>query len=245
MPRSLSAQIYVALIIVSGFLSLGDALRKLHSMPSASFLTILVLATVAARLRVKLPGLTGVMSVNLPFILLAATLPSTAEALAVGFISTFAQCLPREKRKLNLPQITFNCCALTLAVAAARWIYMSPELASVVATPALRLAVAAGGYFLANTVAVSLVIALTETVNVFRTWASMFQLSFPYLAASAGVAGLALLVGQDIRWQACFAVLAVMLGVFQSYRRYFAAALPELATETQMEAGRAAAGAPV
>ena len=134
---------------------------------------------------------------------------------------------------------------LNLAVAAARWIYMSPELASVVATPALRLTVAAGGYFLANTVAVSLVIALTETVNVFRTWASMFQLSFPYLAASAGVAGLALLVGQDIRWQACFAVLAVMLGVFQSYRRYFAAALPELATETQMEAGRAAAGASV
>lgn len=241
MPKPLSARIYIALIIASGLLLLGDAVRRLHSLPSAGFVALLVLATVAARLRIKLPGITGVMSVNLPFILLAAALTGTAEALTVAFVSAFAQCLPREKRKLNLPQITFNCCALTLAVGAARWVYASPEVASGITVPALRLAVAAAVYFLVNTVAVSLVIALTEAVNVFRTWTAMFQLAFPYLVASAGVASLALLAGQEVRWQPPLAALAVMAGIFYSYRRYFAAAMREAAPETQMETRSAAA----
>jgi hypothetical protein len=243
MAKTLSAQIYAALIIASGLLLLGDAVRKVHSLPSAGFFVLLALATVAARLRIKLPGITGTMSVNLPFILLAAALTGTAEALTVAFISSFAQCLPREKRKLYPLQIAFNCCALVLAMGAARWIYASTEAESLIAIPSFRLVAAAAAYFLVNTVAVALMIALAEDINAFRTWVEIFQLSFPYLVASAGVAGLALLVGQEIRWQEALVMLAVMLGVFYSYRRYFAAAMPEAATEIQAEANSAAVGA--
>src|ERR1051326_1515682 len=101
MPKSLSARIYIALIIVSGFVLLGDAVVNAPSLPTARFIVLLALAVVAARLKIKLPGLTGTMSVNLPFILLAAALTGTAEALTVGFVSTFAQCLPRSRRKFN------------------------------------------------------------------------------------------------------------------------------------------------
>lgn len=242
MPKSLSARIYLALIIVSGFLLLGDAVLNASSLPTARFIVLLALAVLAARLRVKLPGLTGIMSVNLPFILLAVAVAGTAEALTVGFVSTFAQCLPRERRKLNVMQIIFNCCAITLAVGAARWIFASPEITSVVTTPALRLAVAAAGYFLANTAAITLVIVLTESLSVVRTWTEMFQLSFPYLVASAGVAGLAMMVGQEIGWQVPLALLPIMLGVFHSYRRYFAATASE-PVNVRVEAGSAAAGA--
>jgi hypothetical protein len=245
MPKSLSARLYIALIIVSGFLFLGNAVFNAPSLPGLRFVVLLVLAIIAARLRVKLPGLTGVMSVNLPFILLAAALTGTAEALTIGFVSTFVQSLPRGKGKPNLIQIIFNCCAITLAVGAARWIYAAPEMTSLVVSPALRLAIAAAGYFLVNTAAVSVVIALTESVNVLRTWLEMFQLSFPYLVASAGIAGLALLVGQESAWQVPLALLPIMLGVFYSYRRYFAASVPVIAANLRMEAGSAAAGAHV
>jgi hypothetical protein len=243
MPKSLSARIYIALIIVSGFLLLGDAVLNAPSLPTARFIALLAMAVLAARLRVKLPGVTGVMSVNLPFILLAAALTGPAEALTIGFVSTFAQCLPRERRKLNLVQITFNCCAITLAVGAARWIYASSQVASLTAAPALRLAVAAAGFFLANTLAVALVIALTESANVVKTWNEIFQLSFPYVVASAGVAGLTLMVGQEIGWQAPLALLPIMLGMFYSYRRYFAATASEAAANVRVQAGSAAAGA--
>jgi hypothetical protein len=243
MPKSFSARIFVALIVISGFLFLGDAVLNAKSMPTAKFLIFLVVACVAARLRIKLPGVTGTMSVNLPFILVAAAEMNTVEALAVGFISTFFQCLAKGK-KFNLVQVAFNCSTITLAVAATRLIYTAPSMASAVSSPSLRLAVAAAGYALANTVPVAIVIGLTEAVSVVRTWMEMLQLSFPYLVASSGIAGLTLTLTQEIGWQVPLAVLPIMAGIFLSYRRYFAATVTSEAASMRVEtSNRATAGA--
>jgi hypothetical protein len=234
---------FVALIVISGLLLFGDAVLNAKSMPTAQFAAFLLVACVAARLRIKLPGVTGTMSVNLPFILLAAAQMNTAEALAVGFISTFFQCFAKGK-KFKLMQVTFNCSTIALAVAATRLVYASPSVASVVSTPALRLALAAAGYALANTIPVAIVIGLTESVNTLRTWLEMLQLSFPYLVASAGIAGLTLTLTQEAGWQVPLAVLPIMAGIFQSYRRYFAATSTRETAGIRMESSnRATAGA--
>ncbi len=85
-----------------------------------------------------------------------------------------------------------------------------------------------------NTIPVAMVISLTEKAKAAVVWKEMFQLSFVYLVASAGVAGLALTMGQEMGWQVLLAVLPVMIGVFYSYRRYFAASAP--AESAQVEA---------
>ena len=243
MPKSFSARIFVALIVISGLLILGDAVLNVKSVPTAKFLVFLLVACVAARLRIKLPGVTGTMSVNLPFILVAAAQMNTAEALAVGFVSTFIQCLPKGK-KLNLVQAAFNCSTITLAVAVTQIIYASTSVASLVSSPALRLALAAAGYALANTVPVAIVIGLTEAVSILHTWLEMLQLSFPYLVASAGIAGLTLTLSQENGWQAPLAVLPIMVGIFQSYRRYFAATAASAAANMRLQSSsHAAAGA--
>ena len=107
-----------------------------------------------------------------------------------------------------------------------------------------RLAVAAAGYALANTVPVAIVIGLTETVSMLRTWLEMLQLSFPYLVASAGIAGLTLTLTQEIGWQVPLAVLPIMAGIFQSYKRYFATVATNEAASVRGDASsRATAGA--
>jgi hypothetical protein len=243
MPKSISARVFVALIVISGLLLLGDAVLNANAMPTAKFLAVLSVACVAARLRIKLPGVTGTMSVNLPFILVAAAQMNTAEALAVGFISTFFQCLAKGK-KFNVMQVAFNCSTITLAVAATRFIYVAPSLASMVSSPALRLALAAAGYALANTVPVAIVIGLTEARSILRTWLEMLQLSFPYLVASASIAGVTLTVTQEIGWQVPLAVLPIMAGIFLSYKRYFAATVTSEAANMRVEtSNRATAGA--
>jgi hypothetical protein len=180
------------------------------------------------------------MSVNLPFILLAAAEMSFAEALVVGLISTFVQCLPQGKhqgkQKINLVQIAFNCSTILLAVAATKLIYASPAVAAMVPSAHLRLAVAAAGYSLVNTVPIAIVIGLTEAVSALQTWLEMLQLSFAYLVASAGVAGLALTMTPEIAWQVPLAVLPVMAGIFQSYRRYFAATVTAGKTSMEVQA---------
>jgi hypothetical protein len=233
---------FVALIVISGLLLLGDAVLNAKHVPTAKFLAFLLVACVAARLRIKLPGVTGTMSVNLPFILVAAAQMNTAEALGIGFISTFFQCLGKGK-KFNLVQTAFNCSTITLAVAATRLIYAAP-VASAVSSPSLRLAIAAAGYALANTVPVAIVIGLTEAASILRTWLEMLQLSFPYLVASAGIAGLALTVTQEVGWQVPLTVLPIMAGIFLSYRRYFAATVTGEAANMRVEtSNRATAGA--
>jgi hypothetical protein len=246
MPKSFSARMFVALIVILGLVVFGGAVLNVRSVPTVRFVAFLLAACLAARLKIKLPGLTGTMSVNLPFILMAAVEMNGAEALAVGFVSTFVQCLPRGKQKFSLVQTAFNCSTISLAVAVARLIDASPSVALLVHSPALRLAIAAAGYALANTVPVAIVIGLTEGVNTLRTWIEMLQLSFPYLVASAGVAGLSLTMGQGIGWQAPLVVLPVMVGIFQSYRRYFAAtATPENSSLPVQAGSRATAGAHV
>lgn len=234
---------FLALIVISGLLLLGDAAFKAKSVPSVRFVAFLVAACLAARLKIKLPGLTGTMSVNLPFILVAAAQMNSAEALAVGFISTFVQCLPKG-RKLNLVQAAFNCSTIVLAVTAARFIFASPSVASAISSPSLRLAVAAAGYALANTIPVAIVIGLTEGASILRTWWEMLQLSFPYLVASAGIAGVTLTLAPEIGWQVPLAVLPIMVGIFQSYRRYFAATAANEAAHMRVEtSSHAAVGA--
>jgi len=243
MTKSFSARMFVALIVLSGLFLLGDAALKAKAVPSVRFVVFLVAACLAARLKIKLPGVTGTMSVNLPFILVAAAEMGSAEALAVGFISTFVQCLPMGK-KFNLVQAAFNCGNITLAVAAARFIFASPSVASVIGSPSLRLAVAATAYALAITMPVAIVIGLTEGASILRTWLEILQLSFPYLVASAGVAGVTLTMGQEAGWQVPLAVLPIMVGIFHSYRRFFAAtAVSEAANIRAESSSHLAAGA--
>jgi hypothetical protein len=123
MPKSFSARIFVALIVISGLLVLGYGMLHVKSLPALRSVAFLMVACLAARLKIKLPRLTGTMSVNLPFLLLAAVEMNTAEALAVGFISTVVQCLPRGQQKINMVQAAFSCSTITLAVAAARLMY--------------------------------------------------------------------------------------------------------------------------
>jgi hypothetical protein len=230
MPHSNSARFFIALIVLSGVTLLGFAGVHASSDNLVRFLSFLLVACVAARLRVKLPGVTGSMSVNLPFILAAVAQMSAAEALAVGCLSTLVQCLPRAGRKFNLVQAAFNVANMALAVSATRWVFNSAGLGTVVTSQALRLGIAAAGFYAVNTVPVAIIIALTESKNALQVWVGMLQLSFPYYLASAGVAGVALTVAARLGWEVPILVLPLMLGMFYSYRHYFLAA-----AETQVQ----------
>src|SRR5262245_13098236 len=179
MTLSLTARAFITLVIILGLCVLGIAITAGETLHSVQLISFVVVACLAARLKVKLPGLTGSMCVNVPFILIAAAEMGFAETLLVGCLSNFVQCLPRDRRKFNLLQTAFNVSMMALAVSVTRLVYGSPVLAGYVTSPSLRLAVAAAGFFLANTIPVAFVIFLTEGKSIARTWLGMFQISFP------------------------------------------------------------------
>jgi hypothetical protein len=219
-----SAQIFIALMILSGFAVLAQAVLHAQSVDHVRFVSFLLVACLAARLKVKLPGLTGSMSVNLPFILVAAAEMNPSEALAVACFSTFVQCLPRATQKFNTVQAIFNFCNMALAVGVTRLMFGQQALNNLISSHGLLLALAAGAFFVVNTVPVAIVISLTEAKNALQVWGDIFQLSFPYFVASAAIAGLVLTATAKIGWQVPLFVLPVMFGVFHSYKRYFGGA---------------------
>lgn len=222
MPFSKSARFFIALVVMGGLAVLANTLRHASSANVVRFIAFLVVACVAARLKVKIPGVTGTMSVNLPFILVAIAELTTPEAMLVACISTVVQSLPKLGSKFNFTRTLFNFANMALAVSATRLLYTSDALTSTLKSHPLLLAVAAAGYFAVNSIPVAIIIGLTENKNPLQAWATMFQLSYPYFLASAAIAGVVLTISGEVGWQVPVVLLPLMAGVFYSYRRYFA-----------------------
>ena len=97
----------------------GYASFASHTMHPYLAIAVLALAMASSRMKAKLPGMNGNMSVNLPFLLTAAVNLSSAEAVLVTCGATVVQCWPRNKAKFNAQQMTFNLSTMTFASAVA------------------------------------------------------------------------------------------------------------------------------
>ena len=177
-----------------------------------------LVALFAARLRVSLPKLTGSMSVNLPFILLALSELSLAEALLITAASTLVQCLWSENSQQKPIKLMFNV-GVTLMAAEAAWFTMQ----AMAQNSGLGLALGALAYLLVNTIPVAAVIAVTESGQLFGIWKRILQLTFPYFVLAAGVAGLAKLATHAFAWYIPLLILPLMFLVQRSFALYFQA----------------------
>src|SRR5262249_894066 len=166
MTVSLKARTFITLVVVLGLCALGTAIARANAIHPVRFMAFLLVACLAARLKVRLPGVTGSMSVNLPFILVAVAEMGQLEALLIACLSSLTQCLPRDRRKFNWLQTSFNVCAMALAVEATRLVYGALFVSDYMASRSLRLAIASAAYFLVNTITVAIVLSLTENQNV-------------------------------------------------------------------------------
>jgi hypothetical protein len=182
------------------------------------FLAVLGLACMAARFKLKLPGLDGSMSVNLPFLLLGALQLSVAEGMVIAGISTLVQCYPGPGQAMRPIQMVFNVCNVANAV----WL---ASMAYHFASTALAAAAIAGtAYFLADTVPVAIVVSLSQGRRFLNVYRRIWVLSFPYFAVGACLAGLVTIVrGSEFPIASMLGVMGVMCGVYASYRVLFAA----------------------
>jgi hypothetical protein len=215
-PLSPVAKVFVALTVAAGATVLLYGLVHLRPASLLAFLVFLALALLASRLKVKLPGVHGTMSVNLPFFLMAAVKLSIPEALVIACIGAIAQSLGRSRPV----QTVFNAAALTSSVALAAWASATALQYQLVLPVAI---VAAGAaYFLGNTILMTLVMWLAEGERPMAIWARMFELSFPYYLLSATIAAIVCGSMKDAGWTVTLIVLVAMYLTYRSYRGYFA-----------------------
>jgi hypothetical protein len=193
-----------------------------HTLHPAYFFAILALAAITSRMKIKLPGIDGNMSVNLPFLLMAVVNLSAVEAVLIACVSTVVQCWPKFGSKFKPEQMLFNVSMMAFATSMANMIWNAGWLGKTVwASESLMLASATAAFFLGQTAPVAGIIKLAEGVAMRRVWLSIAQLSFPYFVLSAGLTSMTNLVSHHFGWQAALLAFPVMFGIHHSYRLYF------------------------
>ena len=187
----------------------------------ARFLSFLIITAIASRLKVRLPGTNGNMSMNLPFILLALAELSLPEAVVIAAVSAFVQGLPVRGKSLKPVQALFNVSTLVLAVTAAEFVYAHSAVIPSLAAKSLLLTLAGAAFLVADTLPVAAVIALTENLSLVEVWRNVLELTFSYFVLSAGVAAIGTAASRYVGWQTPLLVLPVMVVSYLSYKRYF------------------------
>lgn len=220
----------------------GYASFTSHALHTYVALAVLALAATTSRMKVKLPGINGNMSVNLPFLLTAVINLSAAEAILVACVSTAVQCWPRKAAKFNLQQMMFNLSMMAFAsslaslMAHADWL---PGTAPYTTTLGLILATAA--LFVGQTLPVAGIVGTSEGKRVSALWWELAHLSFPYYVVSAGVTSMVQAVSSHLGWALAIAVFPVMYGIHRSYRLYFGRMAENLRSEVLVRATGAGA----
>jgi hypothetical protein len=219
-PRQ--AKTFIALMTAAGVCSIAYGLTHASPWHPAEALALFAITVAASRMKVKLPGLSGNMSVNLPFLLLAVAELNLVEALAVACASMAVQCLPKDGTKAKPVQMLFNISSMAFAVALGWQVFhhgASGQPAWLAGALLMPLAVAC--FFLIQTVPVSIIIALTDGGPVRRVWTNIAQMTFPYYVLSAGMAFMVMAARQHVGWQLPLLLLPVMYGTYCSYQMYF------------------------
>src|SRR5204863_6452757 len=126
----LCAKALISLVVAVGTGVLLYAAVYPTSKNIAQFICYLLIAILAARLKVHLPGITGTMSVNFLFILLGVLELSLPETLLIGCAATLVQCLWQARQKVVPAKVVFNVCMMANAIALSYFAYH--RMASVV-----------------------------------------------------------------------------------------------------------------
>jgi len=242
MKRTRLTQTFIGAMLLAAMAITVYAGLGSHELHSYYALALLALAAMTSRMKVKLPGIEGTMSVNLPFLLMAVVNLSAVEAIFVASVSTVVQCWPKQGGKFRPDQVLFNVSMMAFATGMANLIWNAHWLAQAGrSSQPLVLAATTAAFFLGQTVPVAGIIHLTQGTAVRSVWISIAQLSFPYYVLSAGVTSMLNLVSHRFGWQSALVVFPVMYAVHRSYRLYFGGQGESLRTPALTKA--AAAGA--
>jgi diguanylate cyclase (GGDEF)-like protein/putative nucleotidyltransferase with HDIG domain len=217
---SLQTKAFVGITALIGAVVLGFSLSHWQSQDPMRFVCYLVVAVLASGLKVQLPGIDGTMSVNFLFILLGVLELSLPETLVIGCMASLAQSVWQLRGRLDPVKVLFNVCGMMANATALTYLTYYSLVGRFGSNKPILLMVSALVFFFANTLPISIVIALTEGKSSRRVWSECYFWSFPYYLVGAAAVGLVGIINRSAGWQTSLLVLPLIYWVYRSYRLY-------------------------
>src|SRR5258706_10925571 len=207
MPKQ--ATIFIGLTIAIGSLFLADILTLDSDFTNLGNYSIcFVLALLTSTLKVRLPGLTGTISVNFLFILISIAIFSFSETVLLAALACVVQCLWKTKRRPKAIQVLFNVAVLSISSGLTYRLAHVPVHDDRSLTVLLGLATCV--YFTVNTLLISGVLSLIEKKTLVVVWRQCYLWSFPYYAVGALIAGLVVISTRSVGWTTSLLILPLM-----------------------------------
>jgi diguanylate cyclase (GGDEF)-like protein/putative nucleotidyltransferase with HDIG domain len=214
------AKVLFTVVCLCGFAVLAYGLRSFHADNLPKFIAYILLCILASRLKVRLPGIDGSISVNFLFILLGIVELNFSQTLAIGCAATLAQIFKTWQDWPKPKQTIFNVCNTSSAVFVSYFFYQYAQVYTRQSCSMLILILAGCSYFLANTLPVAGIICLTDHKRLRDVWKDCFFWYFPYYLVGALLSGLVSWANQKIGWQTSLLALPAMFVIYRSYRLY-------------------------
>ncbi len=217
---SIQTKLFVGVTACFGVVVLAYGLLNWQSHDLMRFFCYLAVAVLASGLKVQLPGIDGTMSVNFLFILLGVMELSLPETLVIGCTATLVQSVWQTRKRLDPVKVIFNVAGMMANASALTYLTFHWLSARFGSNKPILLMIAALMFFLANTLPISVVIALTEGKSSRKVWSECYFWSFPYYLVGAAAVGLVGIVNKAAGWETSLLVLPLIYWVYRSYRLY-------------------------
>lgn len=217
---SIQTKAFVGITASIGVVVLGFSLSHWQSQDLMRFACYLAVALLASGLKVQLPGIDGTMSVNFLFILLGVLELSLPETLVIGCTATLVQSVWQARKRLDPVKVLFNVAGMMANASSLTYLTYHSLAGRFGSNKPILLMMAALVFFFANTLPISVVIALTEGKSSRKVWSECYFWSFPYYLVGAAAVGLVGIVNRSAGWQTSLLVLPLIYWVYRSYRLY-------------------------
>ena len=214
------AKVFITVTAGAGAVLLATALLRWHSDDLLKFACYLIIATLAATMKVRLPGIEGTMSVHFLFVLLGVLELSLPETLVIGCAAALVQSLWKPKQTPQPVKVMFNVLSMTTNAIYLTYLSYHSLATALKHSMPLLLVVSACAYFFSNTVPVAIVIALAERRSLRKIWGETYFWSFPYYLVGASLVGLIGFSNRHVGWQSSLLILPVMYWIYRSYHLY-------------------------
>ena len=100
-PNTRQTKAFIGVMALAAIAGTVYASLTSHTLHLSYALAVLALAAATSRMKIKLPGIDGNMSVNLPFLLMAVVNLSALEAVLIACVSTIVQCWPKSSGRVQ------------------------------------------------------------------------------------------------------------------------------------------------
>ena len=203
---------YVYAQIAVGMAALVCGFQRWESHDLLRLVSFLAVAALGSLLKVRLPGVTGAVSVSALFVLVGIVNLSLPEALLVGLSAMLVQCTWRTTSRPRAIQVAFNLCVVSTSIFLSSHLFFDTR--GYVAEP-VGLALLAISYFFANTFPVASIIGLTEKKSILKVWREYCWM-LPYYVGGSSIGWLIATVPASIQWELPIIALPLVYLVHRS-----------------------------